>query len=92
MARFTARSRGQDRAAIPCGHVAKPDVMGLAEIARRLGISKRYARELAGKKGFPDPTRLEMGQVWSVEDVEAWISQHRPAKAQGATAPADEAG
>lgn len=88
MAPFTARSRSQDRAGIPCGHVAKPDVMGLAEIAQRLGISKRYARELVGKKGFPDPARLAMGQVWSTADVEAWISEHRPAKAEGATPPA----
>lgn len=55
--------------------------MGLAEIAARLGISKRYARELAGKKGFPDPTRLAMGQVWSTSDVEAWIRKNRPQSA-----------
>ena len=58
--------------------VAAPDVMGLAEIAVRLGISKRYARELAGRKGFPDPTRLSMGLVWATADVEAWIAVNRP--------------
>lgn len=52
--------------------------MGLTEIAVRLGISKRYARELAGRKGFPDPTRLAMGMVWDRADVEAWIARHRP--------------
>jgi prophage regulatory protein len=88
MSRGTARSRSHDRAALPCGHVAGPDVMGLAEIAQRLGISKRYARELAGRRGFPEPTRLTMGQVWSAADVEAWIREHRPAKAQGTTPPA----
>lgn len=50
------------------------------EIAVRLGVSKRYARELAARKGFPDPTRLHMGQVWTTADVEAWIAKHRPPK------------
>lgn len=58
--------------------MAAPDVMGLAEIAQRLGISKTYARELAGRRGFPEPTRLSMGYVWSTADVEAWIAKHRP--------------
>lgn len=61
--------------------MAAPDVMGLAEIAQRLGISKTYARELAGRKGFPDHTRLNMGMVWSTSDVEAWIAKHRPQQA-----------
>lgn len=64
--------------------MAKPDVMGLTEIARRLGISKSYARQLAEKKGFPDATRLAMGLVWSTEDVEAWIARHRPQLAEPA--------
>lgn len=55
--------------------------MGLAEIAVRLGLSKRYVRELTGRKGFPDPTRLVMGLVWSTADVEAWIKANRPPKA-----------
>ena len=54
--------------------------MGLAEIAQRLGVSKTYARELAGRKGFPDPTRLHMGLVWSAADVEQWIARNRPPK------------
>lgn len=58
--------------------MAAPEVVGLAEIAQRLGISKTYARELAGRKGFPDPTRLTMGLVWSTRDVERWIAEHRP--------------
>lgn len=53
-------------------------MMGLAEIARRLGVSKTYARELTGRRSFPEPTRLTMGYVWSTEDVEAWIARHRP--------------
>jgi predicted DNA-binding transcriptional regulator AlpA len=52
--------------------------MGLAEIAQRLGISRSYARELAGRKGFPESTRLVMGHVWATADVEAWIAKNRP--------------
>lgn len=58
--------------------MAAPKVMGLAEIARRLGVSRSYARELAGRRGFPEATRLTMGQVWSTADVEAWIAKNRP--------------
>lgn len=63
--------------------MAAPNVMGLVEIARRLGISKTYARELAGRRNFPEPTRLSMGHVWSTEDVEAWIAKYRPQLAEG---------
>ena len=62
--------------------MAAPDVMGLTEIARRLGVSKSYARQLADSKGFPDGTRLAMGQVWSTEDVEAYIARRWPEKAR----------
>jgi predicted DNA-binding transcriptional regulator AlpA len=58
--------------------VPKPDVMGLTEIAQRLGLSKRYAREITGRKGFPEPTHLAMGYVWSSKDIEAWIAKNRP--------------
>lgn len=63
--------------------MAPPKVWGLAEIAERLGVSKSYARELAGRKGFPDGTRLKQGQVWTIADVEAWIKRNRPARADG---------
>jgi predicted DNA-binding transcriptional regulator AlpA len=58
--------------------MAAPKVVGLTEIAERLGVSKSYARELAGRKGFPEPTRLAMGHVWTTADVEAWIARYRP--------------
>jgi predicted DNA-binding transcriptional regulator AlpA len=56
--------------------------MGLAEIAERLGLSKRYVRELAGRRDFPEPTRLAMGQVWSTADVEAWIAKREARRAK----------
>jgi predicted DNA-binding transcriptional regulator AlpA len=60
--------------------VAAPKVLGLYEIAERLGVSKTYAREIAGRKGFPDGTKLHQGWVWTTADVEAWIAKHRPPK------------
>jgi len=60
--------------------VAAPKVMGLSEIAQRLGISKTYARELSKQRGFPAGTKLNQGWVWSAADIEAWVAKHRPAK------------
>lgn len=78
MSRFTHAITRFDHAAITCSPVPPPKVMGLAEIAKRLGISKTYAREIALGKGFPDATRLTMGLVWDARDVERWIAKHRP--------------
>jgi predicted DNA-binding transcriptional regulator AlpA len=60
--------------------MAAPRVVGLAEIAQRLGISKSYARELSQRRGFPPGTKLTQGWVWTTADVEAWIAKHRPPK------------
>jgi predicted DNA-binding transcriptional regulator AlpA len=62
--------------------VGAPNVVGLAEIAQRLGIGKSYARELALRKGFPDATRLSMGLVWDADEVDAWIKANRPKLAE----------
>jgi predicted DNA-binding transcriptional regulator AlpA len=58
--------------------VAVPDVMGVSEIAERLGVSKKRADQIVTQKGFPDGRRLKMGTVWSIDDVEAWIARYRP--------------
>lgn len=65
-----------------CTLVGAPNVVGLAEIAQRLGIGKSYARELALRKGFPDATRLSMGLVWDADEVDAWIKANRPKLAE----------
>jgi len=69
-----------DLRAIPCTSVGIPDVMGAAEIAELLGVSKSRVDQLTRQKGFPDGKRLRMGTVWSTKDVEAWIAKHRPPK------------
>jgi predicted DNA-binding transcriptional regulator AlpA len=56
--------------------MAAPRVVGLAEIAQRLGVSKSYARELSLRRGFPAGTKLTQGWVWATVDVEAWIAKH----------------
>src|ERR1041384_158157 len=73
--RTRARSRSQDRAALPCTHMGGTPVMGLVEIAARLGVSKSRARQLADSKDFPNGWKLSMGKVWMTTDVEAWIGR-----------------
>jgi prophage regulatory protein len=52
-------------------------VMGAAEIADRLGVTRQRVYQIVGKKGFPDPiVQLAMGQ-WT-EDIETWVAANRP--------------
>lgn len=56
---------------------------GTSEIADRLGVTRQRAHVITRQKGFPEPyEELVMGAVWRVEDVEAWIREHRPELAQ----------
>jgi hypothetical protein len=51
-------------------------VVGLAEIAVLLGVSKRTATRYTTRPDFPVPAvRLAMGPIWWSDDVEAWISE-----------------
>ncbi|TDC28133.1 DNA-binding protein [Micromonospora sp. WP24] len=57
---------------------------GSAELQERLGVSRARIVQITGRPDFPPPfDRLAGGAVWLVEDVEAWISEHRPWQAQG---------
>lgn len=58
--------------------VGVPDVMGVAEIAERLGVGRSRADQITREKDFPDGRRLKMGTVWSTSDVEAWVKRRRP--------------
>lgn len=50
-----------------------------ADIARRLGISQERARQLANGDDFPAPSfRHGLRRFWTIDDVEAWIAEHRP--------------
>lgn len=60
------------------------ELMGVAEIAVRLGVSRSRAAQVVKEKGFPDPAaRLLMGKIWAAADVEAWIAKHRPQLTEG---------
>lgn len=59
----------------------RPDpcpVMGLVEIAARLGVSKSRARQLVAEASAPRPWSLSAGRVWATGEVEAWIAVRRP--------------
>jgi predicted DNA-binding transcriptional regulator AlpA len=48
-------------------------LMGLAEIAEFLGISRQRADQLARTVGFPAPiATLAGGRIWDRENVEQW--------------------
>ncbi len=50
-------------------------LMGAAEIADLLGVSRQRVQQLVGRPDFPAPTdTLAMGKVWRREDVERWAA------------------
>jgi prophage regulatory protein len=55
-------------------------LMGAAEIRQRLaGISRQRVYQLTQRPDWPAPyDELVQGKVWRREDVEAWITLHRP--------------
>lgn len=55
-------------------------IVGQAEIARGMNISRQRVQQLIGRADWPKPyVTLAMGKVWKTEDIEAWIREHRPA-------------
>lgn len=58
---------------------------GSAELQERLQVSRARVVQITSRADFPEPfDRLAGGAVWLVEDVEAWITEHRPHQARGA--------
>lgn len=55
-------------------------LMGTAEIAALLGVSRQRVLQLAAHRAFPEPVAvLSMGKVWKAEDVRRWsASRGRP--------------
>lgn len=57
-------------------------LMGAAEIAARLGVSRQRVQQLINRSDWPEPyDELAMGKVWLIAAVEAWIAEHRPGDA-----------
>lgn len=57
-------------------------LMGVAEIAELLNVTRQRVHQLRALDGFPEPTAsLAIGDVWLRSDIEAW-AQTRPARAK----------
>lgn len=51
-----------------------PPVVGFAEIARMVGVSRQRARQLAEKASFPHPViKTSQGPLYSVHAVQRWL-------------------
>ncbi|WP_377324986.1 helix-turn-helix transcriptional regulator [Pimelobacter simplex] len=51
-------------------------LMGVAEVAELLGVSRQRVTQLAKAAGFPRPyDTLAMGPVWLKVDVEKWARE-----------------
>jgi prophage regulatory protein len=62
-------------------------LMGAAEIAQRLGVSRQRVSQITSRDTFPRPViELASGRIWETEAVEAWIAEHRPDRAKGTDA------
>jgi hypothetical protein len=59
--------------------VQKLDLMGVAEIAELLNVSRQRVHQLAREHAdFPQPVaELKAGKIWLRRDVEAWASARR---------------
>ena len=57
-------------------------LMGTAEIAALLGVSRQRVLQLAAHEGFPAPVAvLSMGKVWDARDIRAWArARAKPGK------------
>lgn len=54
-------------------------VAGTFEISRRLGVSRQRVGQLTARADWPAPLiELAMGKVWRIQDIEAWVREHRP--------------
>lgn len=59
--------------------------MGAKEIGDRIGVGRSRAHAITRDRDFPAPYQtLAMGSVWDAEDVERWIREHRPERAEDA--------
>jgi predicted DNA-binding transcriptional regulator AlpA len=60
------------------------DVVGIAEIAERLGKSERTVRRWLDRDDFPKPAaELAIGRVWDWPDIERWADATLPLSKPG---------
>lgn len=49
------------------------ELVGVAEIAKLLGLTRQRVNQLVRDPEFPQPAaELSAGRIWRLEDVEAW--------------------
>jgi predicted DNA-binding transcriptional regulator AlpA len=54
-------------------------LVGAHEIRELLGVTRQRVYQLARGDGFPSPVAtLAQGKIWLIDDIEAWIGEHRP--------------
>lgn len=54
------------------------DLVGAADIARRLGVSRQRVGQLRERPDFPRPVaRLGLGQLWRWSEVSTWMTTWR---------------
>ena len=55
----------------------QPPVLGFAEIAAALGVSKQRASALIARADFPAPiATLSVGRIWAYRDVADYCERH----------------
>ena len=57
-----------------------PELMGTAEVAAHLGVSRQRVLQLLAQEhsGFPQPVAvLSMGKVWDGRQVREWSRRHQ---------------
>jgi prophage regulatory protein len=73
-------SIGKSRVASMTDDDADLDLVGSAEIAEMLGVSKQRVNQMAADPNYPFPrpvAQLRAGRVWRRSDIMDWARQHR---------------
>jgi predicted DNA-binding transcriptional regulator AlpA len=53
------------------------DLVGAAEVAQMLNVSRQQVHRLSRREDFPDPVAvLQAGKIWRRRDVERWAATH----------------
>lgn len=53
--------------------MAQLDLVGVAEVAEMLGVTRQRVNQLVNEGGFPDPVAvLTAGRIWKRAAIERW--------------------
>lgn len=52
------------------------ELVGVAEVATMLGLTRQRVNQLSRQEGFPEPLAvLSAGKVWKRADIEKWAKR-----------------